>query len=127
MTTEKKKKILVVEDEKAMSHALQLKLEKEGFTVTLAENGEKAKEEVESGSFDLILLDLIMPEMDGFTFLKEIKEKGKDKTPVIVLSNLSQPEDEEKVHASGADAFYIKSNTTITEVVSEVKRFLNKD
>lgn len=127
MTTEKKKHILVVEDEKAMSQALQLKLEKEGFSVGVAENGEKAKQKVGEDQFDLILLDLIMPEMDGFTFLTEVKEKGKVKVPVMVLSNLSQPEDEEKAHASGADAFYIKSNTTITEIVAEVKRFLSKD
>ena len=115
------KAVLVVEDEKPLSHALELKLQHEGFTVTVASNGREALDFINGQHFDIVLLDLIMPDIDGFQVLEQLKEKS-DAPAVFVLSNLSQHEDEEKVLALGARKFFIKSDTSLTTIVDEVKQ-----
>ncbi len=106
-----------------MARALELKFSHEGFEVKVAANGEEALALVDTELFDLILLDLVMPKMNGFEVLKSLAEKGKP-IPVIVLSNLSQAEDEAKVRALGAKGFFIKSNVPIADIVAHVKRVL---
>ena len=81
------KKILIAEDEKPMSHALDLKLSKEGFSVVVANDGEATVEALAKDKFDLVLLDLMMPKLDGFKVL-ETMQANKNRTPVIVSSNL---------------------------------------
>lgn len=118
------KKILVTEDEKPMAHALTLKLNRAGFDVSNAYNGEECLEMLGKEKFDLILLDVIMPKLDGFKVLEKMKELG-DTTPVIVLSNLSQQDDEVKSKSLGAIDFFIKSNTPIVNIINKVQEFLN--
>jgi two-component system, OmpR family, response regulator ArlR len=115
------KKVLVVEDEKPLSHALELKLQHEGYEVTVASNGRECLDFVGKQHFDVILLDLIMPDVDGFQVLAELQKLAK-KPVVLVLSNLSQHEDEERVLALGAKKFFIKSDTSLTTIVDEVKQ-----
>jgi DNA-binding response OmpR family regulator len=115
------KKILIIEDETAMAHALQSKLIRAGFEAEVVYNGQDGLALIQKDGYRLILLDLIMPIMDGFSVLEKIKEK-KIKTPVIVLSNLSQDEDEKRAKALGAKAFFIKSNTSIATIVEQVKK-----
>lgn len=115
------KTVLVVEDERPLSHALELKLQHEGFTVTVASNGRECLEFVNSQSFDVVLLDLIMPEIDGFQVLEQLQKKP-TAPAVFVLSNLSQSEDEQRVLALGARKFFIKSDTSLTTIVEEVKQ-----
>lgn len=114
------KSILIVEDEKPLAHALELKLKNEGFTTLIASNGQEALDALKAQDYNVMLLDLMMPTMDGFQVLQQIKEMGKNPT-VFVLSNLSQPEDEEKVLALGAKKFFIKSDTSLSTIVDEVK------
>lgn len=115
------KQVLIVEDEKPLSHALELKLVHEGFKVTVASNGQQALDLIADSSYDIILLDLMMPVVDGFQVLEQLKAKGA--TPfIIVLSNLSQREDEERVLALGAKKYFIKSNTPLSAIVEEVKK-----
>ncbi|OGJ59147.1 hypothetical protein A2881_02640 [Candidatus Peribacteria bacterium RIFCSPHIGHO2_01_FULL_55_13] len=114
------KHVLIIEDEHALSHALELKFTHEGFICTVANNGAEGLKEANTGKFAVILLDLIMPEMDGFTFLEQLKKK----TPVIVLSNLGQGEDRERAKKLGAKDYLVKSNTPITDIVKVVKTFL---
>lgn len=116
------KKILIVEDEKPMARALELKLAHEGFAVGSATDGEQALAILAKDQIDLILLDLVLPKLDGFAVLAKLAE-GRNTTPVIVLTNLSQGEDEEKAKKLGAKAFFIKSNTPIAEIVATVKQF----
>lgn len=116
-------RILICEDEKPLSSALNLKLSSQGYTPTIVNNGREALEKLSQNQFDLILLDLIMPEVDGFEVLEELKNKGIS-TPVIVLSNLGQKEDIEKAKTLGAKDFFIKSDTPIAEVVEKVKNHL---
>lgn len=117
------KKILIIEDEKTLAKALELKLTHSGFDVKTVFNGEDGIEQIEKISFDLILLDLIMPRMDGFTVLKTLKTNGVV-TPVIVLSNLSQEDDIKRSRQFGAVDFFIKSNTPITTIVERVIKLL---
>lgn len=118
--SEQSKKVLIVEDEKPLAHALQLKLEHEGFAVTVASDGQECLDLVKSQHSDVLLLDLIMPVMDGFQVLEQLKQVNQAPA-TFVLSNLSQHEDEERVLALGARKFFIKSDTPLTTIVDEVK------
>ncbi|MCX6716678.1 MAG: response regulator [Candidatus Taylorbacteria bacterium] len=119
----KKKKILVLEDEKPLARALELKLVHEGFEVITSSNGEGVISLIEKNNFSLIICDMLMPKFDGFQVLQTLSDK-KLKIPVIVLTNLSQSEDEKRVRALGASDFYIKSDTPITTVVERIKQIL---
>jgi len=121
-----KKKILIGEDEKPMARALELKLTNEGYEAHAVHNGNDVLEEIKKGGYDLLLLDLVMPQKDGFAVLKELKEGG-NKVPVIVSSNLSQTEDSKKAMDLGAKDFFVKSNTPISRVVEHIKAVLNED
>lgn len=123
MPTKQEKKILVVEDERPMAHALDLKLTHEGFTVTVAYNGEEALKAMEETSFDMVMLDLMMPKLDGFGVLEAMKVRNY-KWPAIVLSNLSQSEDEKRARDLGANKFFVKSNTPIMRIVDYAKEIL---
>ena len=117
------KKILIIEDEKPMAQALKLKLAHSGFEAVIASDGEKGIELFGQQSFSLILLDLVMPKLDGFNVLEILKDK-ENKTPVMVLTNLGQKEDEKRAKTLGAKEFFFKSDTTIAAIVERVKEFL---
>lgn len=117
------KKILIIEDEKPMARALELKLTHAGFEAKAVFNGEEGMALLQKEAYALIMLDLVMPKMDGFKVLETINEK-KIKTPVIVLSNLSQQDDEKRAKILGAKEFFIKSDTPIAIIVEKVVQFL---
>ena len=117
------KKILIIEDEKTLARALELTLTHAGFETKLAFNGEDGIELLQRGPYDLILLDLIMPKMDGFTVLTVLKAK-KIRTPVLVLTNLNQQNDIKHAEKFGAKEFFIKSNTPISSIVARAKVLL---
>lgn len=119
-----KKKVLVAEDEKPMAHALELKLSHVGFEVQTALDGEEALTKLKEHTFDVVLLDLMMPKADGFTVLAEIKKMGLT-MPIVVLSNLGQDEDVVKAKELGAVGYFIKSNTPIATIADYVKKLLN--
>jgi DNA-binding response OmpR family regulator len=118
-----RKKILVVDDEKPLAKALSLKLTHEGFTVKTAVDGEEALAVLEKETFDLMILDIMMPKIDGFGVMAELKKRHVT-MPVIVSSNLSQGEDVEKLKQAGAIDYYVKSDVPIAEVVRRVKKVL---
>lgn len=113
-------RILIVEDEKPLSHALAMKLKHESFETDLAINGAEAIEKLKEQNYDMVLLDLIMPVINGFDVLLEIRNR-KLKTPVIILSNLGQDEDRAKAKELGAVDYFVKSNTPIADIISRVK------
>lgn len=117
------KKILVVEDERPMAHALEIKLKATGFDVETANDGEEALRKIEENKFDLVLLDLIMPRLDGFGVLQQLKDK-EIKVPVIVASNLGQTDDIVRAKNLGAIDYFIKSNISIAEIITKVKTAL---
>jgi DNA-binding response OmpR family regulator len=114
------KKVLIVEDERPLAHALDLKLSHEGFETTVASNGQEGLDLIKNGSFNVVLLDMMMPVMDGFTLLQELRKLTK-RPVVFVLSNLSQHEDEARVIEAGAKKYFIKSDTPLSVIVDEVK------
>src|SRR3989344_7819408 len=122
-----KKHILIVEDEKALSHALNIRMQKEGYTVTIASDGEEALQKVESHPYDLILLDIIMPRMDGITLLEFLKKGSKPSAliPVIVFSNLSQKEEMERAKELGATEYLVKANTPFPKMLKVITLILN--
>lgn len=125
MAVKKKTKILVVEDETFLVKIYTVKLKKEGFDVEIATDGESAVEAAESYKPDMILLDLILPKMNGFEALEEIrKQPAMKKTPVIVLSNLGQDEDIKRAENLGADGYLVKANFSIQDVVQKIKDVL---
>jgi CheY-like chemotaxis protein len=118
------KRILVVEDEKAIARALELKLDHSGFDAVIATGGQAALDLLEKEQFGLILLDLIMPGLDGFAVLQQLKDRG-SKIPVIILTNLNQPEDITKAKALGAVDFLIKSDVPLANVVQRAQQILD--
>ncbi|OGC38623.1 hypothetical protein A2V54_01985 [candidate division WWE3 bacterium RBG_19FT_COMBO_53_11] len=106
-----------------MARALALKFGALGCETKLASDGEEALQLLGSKRFDLIILDLVMPKLDGFDFLKKMGPKTK-KIPVIVLSNLSQEEDAKKARELGAKEFFVKSEMRIVDIASIVKKEL---
>ncbi len=117
------KKILIIEDEKTLARALELKLLRTGFSVEVVFNGEEGIALLEKEAFSLILLDLIMPKMDGFAVLSKLKAR-KIKTPVMILTNLGQENDMNRTKEFGAKEFFIKSNTPISSIVERVIELL---
>jgi len=105
---------------------LQLKLIQEGFEVKLVENGKEALSLLESEKFDLVILDLIMPELNGFGVLEALKQKNIT-VPVIVASDLSQVEDFDKVKQMGAIDFFVKSNMSMAEMTEKIKQYLKNE
>jgi DNA-binding response OmpR family regulator len=119
------KKLLVADDEQFISTAYSDGLTRAGFTVFVAHNGEEAYDQAAKEKPDLILLDLIMPKMNGFEVLKKLKADPNLKDiPVIILSNLSQEADEEEVKKLGAVAFIVKSDISLAELTNRIKEQL---
>ncbi|MEI7604094.1 MAG: response regulator [bacterium] len=119
-------KILIVEDEKPIAKALELKLTHSGLDAKAAFNGEEAIKLLEQEKFDLVLLDLIMPNMDGFAVLQNLKDKN-IKVRVIVTSNLSQEEDVKKAKELGAIDYFVKSDTSLSKIVDYIQTALKND
>lgn len=121
------KKILIVEDDSFISDMYKAKLEYLGYDIKIAENGKVGFELAASFNPDLILLDIVMPEKDGFELLSDLKkdEKLKD-LPVILLTNLGRREDIEKGFKMGANDYIIKAHFTPQEVVEKVNKILKE-
>lgn len=118
----KKKLILVAEDDSFYAKIYQAKLTAEGFEVVLASNGDQALRFIAERMPDILLLDLIMPEKDGFQTLEEIRNNDKTKNlKVIVLSNLGQEEDIKKAKAYGVLEYIVKTDISIQNLVKVIK------
>ena len=111
---------LIAEDEKPLARALEHKLKDKGHSVLLAETGKKALELLQTNHPDAILLDLIMPEADGFEVLTELQQQAST-PPIIVCSNLAQPEDTAKALSLGAHGFISKADASLEEIVVQLE------
>ena len=117
--------ILLVEDEEKTIQTVRFVLEKEGHLLTVAKNGEKAISAInKSAVFDLILLDLLLPGIDGFEVLRHCRQKKHLKTPIIILSNLSRDADVTRALGLGANDYLIKSTLSIKQVADKVRQQL---
>ncbi len=120
-----KKFILVIEDDKFYGNIFLAKFTEEGYDIVVANDGQKGLEEAKKRMPDLILLDLIMPVMDGFEALKALKsDPALAQVKVMILSNLGQEDDVKKAIEMGAVDYMIKANVSLQEAVDKVKKFL---
>lgn len=118
-------KILIIEDDPLIVKIYTTRLSADGFEVVSAENGEEGLKLIEQDGINLIVLDLMMPRIDGFGLLEKIRatEKTKD-LPVLVYSNLAQEEEVTRVKNLGATEFIVKANISPTEMVNKIKGYL---
>ncbi len=122
-----KTKVLIIEDEEMLVNMYISKFEKEGYQAEKASNGRIGLEQAKKINPDIILLDIMMPEMDGFMVLKNLKKDTSTKnSPIIMLTNLGQEEDIEKGNKLGATDYLVKANLTPAQVVDKVKEILKK-
>jgi len=126
MVTKEKKIILIIEDDEVILRALYLLLHEKDFTIATATDGETGQKMTERLKPDLVLLDLIIPKISGFDYLKNIKANPDLKsTPVIVLSNLGDQENIDKAKSLGAEDYFVKSNTDLDKLSEKVKKTLD--
>ncbi|MDD2806902.1 MAG: response regulator [Patescibacteria group bacterium] len=118
-------KILLVEDDTTLMDMYSLKLKEEKFELMVASDGLMALEQVRNEKPQIILLDIMMPKMDGFAVLAELKNDATTKDiPVIMLSNLGQKIDIEKGKELGAVDYIVKASMTPTQVIEKIKSYL---
>lgn len=125
--SDKKIKVLLVEDESMIVDMYKMRLEEEGFEVLVTDKGTEAFEIASKEKPNIILLDVILPEIDGFSVLQMVKDDSKTKNiPVMMLTNLGQESDKEKGSQLGAVEYFIKSQHTPADVLAAVKKIVFK-
>ena len=120
-------KILLIEDDPFLLSMYSIKFEAEGFIVVTADDGEKGLEIAKKENSDIILLDILMPKMNGFEVLEKLKADERTKEiPIILLTNLNQKDEIEKGLILGADDYLIKAHFMPSEVVTRIKKILGR-
>lgn len=123
--SENEDKILVVEDDMFLRDLLGQKLDEEGVVAQYAEDGLSAIDMIKEIHPDLVVLDIILPGIDGFEVLERIKQDEEVKDiPVLILSNLGQEEDINKAKQLGAEDFLVKANVNLNKIVNEINKYL---
>jgi len=117
------KHVLIVDDDEFLTSMYQLSLKKEFADIHIAHDGEEAIALIDKQQPDLLMLDLLMPKLDGFAVLKHVREKGY-KFPVIILSNLKGDIDQKRCKELGAADFYCKSDTDLDALAEKVHEYL---
>jgi len=114
------KKILIAEDDPFLVKIMANRLREEGFDVETANDGDEAMQKIKGCPYALLMLDLIMPNKNGFEVLQQMRE-DRCNIPALVFTNLSQEEDKEEVMSLGARGYYVKSDIAIDELVEVIK------
>ena len=119
------KKVLIVEDDSILQKAMQEFLIADGFEVSVASDGEEGLRFARAKNPDLILLDIILPKINGFEVLKELKgDLQTQKVPIILLTNLGGMDDVEKALELGASTYLVKSDYGLGEIAQKIKETL---
>ena len=119
-------KILVIEDDKFLEKLCARKLEDAGFAVLIANDGEEGLKKIKEEKPDLILLDIVLPGIDGFEVLRQLKKDMVTALiPVIFLTNLGQEDEIKEGMALGADDYLVKAHFTTGEVVKKVEQLIS--
>lgn len=120
-------RIVLIEDDETLVQTLAEVLRGAGYVVDVGKDGREGLDRVEEREPDLILLDIIMPKVDGFEVLQKLKHRGiTERVPVIVFTNLGQEEDRNECMKLGARDYIVKASMDIDEVLNMVKRELEK-
>src|SRR3989344_2868400 len=118
------KMVLIVEDDEVLLRVLYLFLKRAGYTIATATDGESAVKIIQRLKPNIILLDLLLPKMDGFDVLRILKADPKLKNiPVVVLSNLGDNADIAKAKSLGANDYFIKANTDLAVILEKIKNY----
>ena len=128
MADQQKKKILVIEDDQYLRDLYVEILQMEGFDVEKAVDGEQGYMAMHNGGYDLVLLDIMLPKMDGLHILEKLVQETppiRPNGPVVVLSNLGQDAAIAQAVSLGARGYMIKSDHTPDQVIAKVKEYLN--
>lgn len=125
--TSPKKRILCIEDNELFSTVLKKEVDKAGYEVVVARDGKEGIELLYKKICDLILLDILMPNVDGFEFLETIRKNPSLKSiPVVILSNLGSPADIEKARALGVSLFLIKDQNLPSQIIAAFGKVLEE-
>ena len=117
--------VLLVEDDEFLVNIYKTKFEMEGFKVSVSTNGEAALVDIKKKQPDIVLLDILLPKLDGFAVLEKVKADGETKDiPVVLLTNLGQKDDVDRGLKLGAVDYLIKAHFTPAETVEKVKKLL---
>lgn len=121
------KKILLVDDDESLRQMYTLILTKEGYNLTTADDGSEGLAKIRDGGWDLILLDLMMPNLDGIGVLNGLKEEGPkgENGPIIILSNAGYNEIAKEAEELGASGFLMKAELLPKDLVAEVGKWLD--
>ena len=120
-------KVLIVDDDAFLLDMYSIKFKESGFLVEIAKNGEEAIAKAKSLNPDVILLDIVMPKMDGFDVLREIKKNNiAPGAKIFILTNLGQKEDVDRGLKLGASDYIVKAHFTPSEVVAKVRNSLGQ-
>ncbi len=121
-------KVLVIEDDNFLVNAYRVKFGNMGYDTRIALDGNEALKVLEEWEPEIVILDLVMPNMDGYEFLEKMRaiEKYRD-TPVLISSNLGQPEDIERATKLGANSYVIKGNLSLSDLVKKIEELIPKN
>ncbi|MFH1366749.1 MAG: response regulator [Patescibacteria group bacterium] len=116
------KKILIIEDEAAILYSLKARLTVEGINTLTASSAEEGFEILKKEKPDVILLDIILPQMDGLSFMKQLKnDKSYQDIPIIIMSNLNKKDKIEKSLKLGAKDYIVKSEFNLESLINKIK------
>ena len=120
-----KKSVLIIEDDQFLAKMLEQMIKSKGYRAEKASSGKEGLNKFLHHKYDLILLDIILPDIDGFELLEKIrKNKSTKETPILILSNLGQEEDINQGLRLGANDYIIKSDFSLDEVLSKIKKYV---
>lgn len=123
--SDKKIKVLLVEDDSMIVQMYKTRMDNEGWEVFSTDRGSEALKIASAEKPDIVLLDVILPEIDGFAILKELKsESATKKIPVLMLTNLGQESDQNKGKEMGVDGYFIKSQHTPGDVIVKIESLI---
>jgi CheY-like chemotaxis protein len=123
---ENKKHVIIIEDERLLGTLLRQRIERAGFRSTLFTNGQDALNFLRTENADIILLDIIMPQISGFEFMETLMSHPEyHKPPVVFISNLGQQSDIERGEALGAVGYFVKAKVSMDEIVQNIEKFLS--
>ena len=119
------KKILIIEDEPAQATTIDLAMKRSGFDTLIAGDGAEGLEKARGGAPDLILLDLVLPKIDGISVLKQLRaDEATSKIPILVLTNLASGETVKEVMEAGGTDYLVKTDYTLEQLVHKVEGVL---
>ncbi len=119
-----KKKILLIEDEESLRSVMRIALEEHGFEVVIAVDGEEGITAIRKSDADVILLDVVLPKMDGFDILKTLTLKEKKQAPIIIFSVSTEPLSRKKLRELGVVDWIIKSEINPNQVIDKINQYI---